>query len=152
MTRENTILFPDLTPQQREAVELLASSDNWSYTQVAAKLKKHVRTLYRWRNEPAFAKALAHLVQVRTDEIYVSTTHGLNNAVEILKEISEDTDIRPTDRINAIKVLVDIWSKNKDYLATEITDELAERIERLEEVLILHNKRQGKVDLDSLTD
>jgi hypothetical protein len=66
--------FAELREQQRLAVELLVSGR--TFASIAQQLGVDVRTIYRWRQEPAFKRTLAALRKQDWGEI-AQRLHGM---------------------------------------------------------------------------
>jgi len=129
--------FEYLNKEQREAVELIANGV--PYTKVAKKIGRQRATLYKWRNQPEFAIALSNMLGQRSDAVYGKVVSSLRDLLDELLHIAHNAE-RDTDRIAATKQVVVFWDLLKKSMEDELFNELASRVEILEE------KVTGEID------
>jgi len=122
--------FECLNKEQREAVELLA--DGTPYTKVAKKVGRQRATLYKWRQQPEFAIALAQMMGQRSDAVYGKVVGSLYDLLEGLVDIAQGAE-KDADRIAATKQVIVFWELLKKSMEDELFNDLAARIDMLEE-------------------
>lgn len=82
----------ELTLQQRRAIDLISTGQ--SAVATADALGVHRATLYRWRQEPAFAAVLKR----RQDELYAAAVDQMRGSlVKAIRTVSEELDSRSVD-------------------------------------------------------
>lgn len=94
----------DLSPKQRKAIEILAQGDQRSYGDIAKELNVTQNTLYRWRKQDAFAKAVR-------DRAYELLREQLPEIYSVLNSISKEGNTK------AIQIFLDHLERMENDVA-----------------------------------
>jgi len=104
MPARNPSPIDGLCDHERLAVDLLARGKN--LREVARTLGINERTLYKWRQKPAFQRAIYASQQELIDAGGGQGITVLPNAVATLTEIMNNPEARDADRIAASRALI----------------------------------------------
>ena len=104
-----------LTPRQRRVLLALIGVAG-TKTQTAEEAGISRRTLYRYLENPIFKKALeetnALLLRATASQILAATT----SAVETLRTIAENTEVKPAERTQAASKILDCFFQHTEKI------------------------------------
>jgi transposase len=98
-----------LNTKQRKALELLTCGEGLSLREIAEQVNVNEKTLWRWRNEPAFALFQQELKRIN-DERWQATVDAARQAAlklckegksEFVKFVLQNEGYNPTQKVEA---------------------------------------------------
>ena len=98
-----------LTPKQKLALELLTNGQGLSYRAIAEQVEIDPKTLWRWRNEPAFAHFQEELEKINTQRWMATVDAARRAAFELCKDkkqrmvefVLKNEGFNPTQKVEA---------------------------------------------------
>ena len=98
-----------LTPKQKLALELLTNGQGLSYRAIAEQVEIDPKTLWRWRNEPAFAHFQTELENLNTQRWLATVDAARQAAFELCKDknqrmvefVLKNEGFNPTQKVEA---------------------------------------------------
>ena len=98
-----------LTDKQKLALELLTNGQGLSYKAVAEQVEIDPKTLWRWRNEPAFAHFQAELENINTQRWMATVDAARQAAFDLCKNgnqrmvefVLKNEGYNPTQKVEA---------------------------------------------------
>ena len=104
-------LHPELNPKQRQAIDLLVSGS--SVSEVAAKLRVHRATVYRWRADPAFDSAYQDRQLDLQDQVHGVLTGRALEVAQRLADMAAGQTAASVAQVNAVRAFFELlgWHK-----------------------------------------
>lgn len=98
-----------LTKKQRQALELLTSGRGMTFKEIADEVDVNTKTLYRWRNEPAFASFQEELKRLNDIRWQAAEDAARDAAIRLCKEgkvemvkfVLQNCGYNPTQKVEA---------------------------------------------------
>lgn len=116
-----------LKPKQVQLLEAYLTEPSFEASYKKVGLSKP--TALKYRNEPAFKEAYRVSKRKMMEEVTTRLQQASFEAVEVLREVMNDPEATPNARIQGARAVLE-----NAYKGIELED-LAERIEQLEELL-----------------
>lgn len=98
----------ELTEKQRRAADLLINS-NMTYSEIAAEIDVNPKTLWRWRNEPEFARFQAEYQRLKQEQWLATVEIARRSALKLCADgnqrmvefILKNDGLNPTQKVEA---------------------------------------------------
>ena len=98
-----------LNTKQRKAIELLTSGQGLTLKQVAEEVNVNEKTLWRWRNEPAFALFQEELAKINDERWKAAVDAARQGAIKLCKDgnqkmiefVLKNEGFNPTQKVEA---------------------------------------------------
>ena len=118
----------EITPARDRILEALLTST--SIREVAAKSGVAVRTVYNYLGQDDdFKKEYAVLRSANLKEASDRIAEGVTCAVDVLKEIAENSEVSPSARVSACRAILEHYCKMQEVV--DVDDRLSEIEKRL---------------------
>jgi len=122
----------NLSPKQEEAIIALLNCP--TVKKAAEQIGVNERTLHRWMDEPAFSKAWRHARRQAFSHAISLTQQYAPAAVATLTKTSTDPSAPHSARVSAATALLKFSRESIEL------DDLAERVQAIEQQVQSHNK------------
>ncbi len=115
-----------LTPKQQEAIPIILSSS--TLEKAAEQIGVDVRTIFRWKKQPAFQEALNRAMLERAKELSIKTLAFEDEAIDTLVDIMRHPEQACANtKMRCAQLIADLGKKNREMLY------ITQRLERIEE-------------------
>lgn len=121
---ENGLKSHQIRSNQRKAIEALISGSTTEQAAIYAGVQE--RTVYHWRTQDDFKAALQDAQNHALSSAVIGLSGASIDAVQVLRDIANDTEAPPSTRVSAAKAILDSVIRLKELY------DLENRISKLE--------------------
>ena len=98
-----------LTAKQREALAMLTCGEGYTFNEIADTIGVNLKTLWRWRNEPAFAHFQEALAEINNERWQAAEDAARQAAIRLCKAdnqkmvqfVLQNVGYNPTQKVEA---------------------------------------------------